>query len=67
MAKLLIVGVGVASGLQMPCLISRSSSSRSAVQMASLYDFSETKLGGGEVSMADFKGKPTVIVNVASL
>jgi glutathione peroxidase-family protein len=35
--------------------------------MASLYDFSETKLGGGEVSMADFKGKPTVIVNVASL
>ncbi|KAL1522241.1 hypothetical protein AB1Y20_021877 [Prymnesium parvum] len=41
--------------------------SRSAISMASFHDFSATSLGGKELSMADFKGKPVLILNVASL
>ena len=35
--------------------------------MATLYDFSATTIDGKEASMADYKGKPVLIVNVASL
>ena len=33
----------------------------------SFFDFKATKIDGSEVSMADYKGKPTLILNVASL
>jgi len=40
--------------------------SRAAVGM-SFYDYSATKLDGTALSMSDFKGKPVLILNVASL
>jgi len=39
----------------------------SEVMMASLYDFEATSLAGDSVSMSAYKGKPTLILNVASL
>jgi len=42
-------------------------SSRASVQMASFHDFKATALGGEEVDMASFKGKPILVLNVASL
>jgi hypothetical protein len=35
--------------------------------MEAFYDFSANKLDGSAASMADFKGKPVLILNVASL
>jgi glutathione peroxidase len=35
--------------------------------MATFYDFSANTIDGKETSMADFKGKPVLILNVASL
>jgi len=48
---------------------SRASSVRrmTAPAMANFFDFSATKIDGSDVSMADYKGKPTLILNVASL
>ena len=39
----------------------------SSPNMASFYDFSATTIDGKEKSFADYKGKPIVILNVASL
>jgi len=39
----------------------------STPNMASLYDFSATTLDGKEKKMSDYKGKPALILNVASL
>jgi len=41
--------------------------SRAAVNMATLSDFSASTLGGEAVDMSKYKGKPVLIVNVASL
>jgi cytochrome oxidase Cu insertion factor (SCO1/SenC/PrrC family) len=41
--------------------------SMSNVNMATFYDFSANTIDGKETSMADFKGKPVLILNVASL
>ena len=38
-----------------------------ATTMTSLYDFSSSTLAGKEVSFDQYKGKPVLIVNVASL
>jgi len=35
--------------------------------MGSFHDFSTTALDGKEVSMSSFKGKPILVLNVASL
>jgi cytochrome oxidase Cu insertion factor (SCO1/SenC/PrrC family) len=45
----------------------RGVSARAAVSMASFHDFSATAMGGKDVSMSDFKGKPILVLNVASL
>ena len=42
-------------------------SSRVSFAQADFYDFSAKTLDGKETSMSDFKGKPTLILNVASL
>lgn len=34
--------------------------------MSNFYDFSLSKLGGGELKLSDFKGKVVLVVNVAS-
>ena len=39
----------------------------STVSMASFYDFSATTIDGSAAPMSAYKGKPTLIVNVASL
>jgi len=44
-----------------------SSARMSSVAMASFHDFSATTLDGKETSFADYKGKPTLVLNVASL
>lgn len=56
-----------ASGLSLgrPVVASRGRSS--SVSMASLYDFSANKIDGTPVKFDEFKGKPTLILNVASL
>ena len=47
--------------------ISARTAARSHVSMASLADFKATKLDGSEVALSSFQGKPTLVVNVASL
>ena len=39
----------------------------STVNMAGFYDFSATKIDGSAAPMSAYKGKPTLILNVASL
>ena len=56
-------GFGMAAG-RMPV---RALARAASPQMASLYDFSSTKIDGSALSMSDFKGKPVLILNVASL
>jgi glutathione peroxidase len=41
--------------------------SRAAVQMASFYDFSATTIDGKKVDFSSYKGKPVLILNIASL
>lgn len=43
------------------------SMSRSTPRMAVLGDFSSTTIGGEEISLSSFKGKPVLVLNVASL
>jgi hypothetical protein len=40
---------------------------RSHVSMSTISDFSATKIDGTDVDLSAFKGKPTLILNVASL
>jgi len=53
---------GTASGMRVSNVRAMSSPTMSA-----FFDFSATKLDGSEGSMAACKGKPTLILNVASL
>jgi hypothetical protein len=39
----------------------------SSVRMSDFYDFKLDGLSGGSMSMSDYKGKPVLILNVASL
>jgi cytochrome oxidase Cu insertion factor (SCO1/SenC/PrrC family) len=56
-----------ASGLSLgrPAMVSRGRSS--SVSMATLYDFSANQIDGTPVKFDAFKGKPVLILNVASL
>jgi len=40
---------------------------RSAVSMSTLADFKATKIDGTSVDLGSFTGKPTLVLNVASL
>ena len=42
-------------------------SGRAAVSMTSISDFKATKIDGTEIDLSSFKGKPTLVMNVASL
>jgi hypothetical protein len=62
----------VASAAHSAASLARGAVSRSAVQSRaaigmSLYDFSATKIDGSACSMTEFKDKPVLILNVASL
>lgn len=46
---------------------SNRGSARAAVSMASFYDFSATAMDGSTVDMSSFKGKPVLLLNIASL
>jgi len=46
--------------------VASTRTSRAAVSMG-FHDFKATGLDGAEVDMASFKGKPIVVLNVASL
>ena len=64
----LIAGaVGSAAGLQVGMGARTTAVRAASPSMASLYDFSGTTLDGKSASMSDFKGKPVLILNVASL
>ena len=45
----------------------RMASVRAAAPSMSLYDFSGTAIDGSAKSFGDYKGKPVLILNVASL
>jgi cytochrome oxidase Cu insertion factor (SCO1/SenC/PrrC family) len=67
MLKLLVgTTLASASAFSMGGSVARSNS-RAAVQMASFHDFKATALDGTEVDMASYKGKPVLVLNVASL
>jgi len=44
-----------------------STVARTSVAMSSMHDFSGTTIEGKTMSLGDLKGKPTLILNVASL
>ena len=46
---------------------SRGVAARAAVSMSTLVDFSANKIDGSKVDFKSFAGKPTLILNVASL
>ena len=46
---------------------SRGVAARAAVSMSTLMDFSANKIDGSKVDFKSFAGKPTLILNVASL
>ena len=46
---------------------SRGAVSRAAVSMSTLKDFSANKIDGSKVDFKSFLGKPTLVLNVASL
>jgi hypothetical protein len=45
----------------------RATHARASMPAMSFFDFSATTIDGAECSMESFKGKPTLILNVASL
>jgi hypothetical protein len=55
------------SGFNMGMRPAVSASRMSAPSMADFYDFSAKTLDGKDQSMSDYKGKPVLILNVASL
>ena len=50
-----------------PMAMRTSARTMSNVNMATFYDFSANTIDGKPTSMSDFKGKPVLILNVASL
>ena len=46
---------------------SRGVAARAAVSMSTLMDFSANKIDGSKVDFKSFAGKPTLVLNVASL
>ena len=65
----LLVGTSLASAaaFSVGAGASAMTGSRSAVQMASCHDFEATAIDGKKVEMKSFKGKPILVLNVASL
>jgi len=55
-ASSLTVGAGV-----------RGAPARASMPAMSFYEFEGTTIGGEKATMADFKGKPVLVMNVASL
>ena len=45
----------------------RSAVSRGLVSMSTISDFKANKIDGTEVDLSSFQGKPTLVLNVASL
>ena len=66
MLKLLVGSVAGAAASSMTGTGATRGLSRAAVSM-NFHDFSATAIDGSAVSMGDFKGKPIVVLNVASL
>ena len=56
-----------AFGIAPARVAARGASRTAGVDMATFYDFSANTIDGKETSMGDFKGKPVLILNVASL
>ena len=56
-----------AAGFSVGLGAARTVSRASDVQMASLYDFEAVTIDGKKAPMSDYKGKPVLILNVASL
>jgi len=70
MIKVLVAYASGATALQagtVPLRSAMRNMHRAAPAMSSLYDFSAVDLDGKDQAMADYKGKPVVILNVASL
>jgi len=68
MLKVLVGTLAGASAFSMTGGVGATrASSRAAVSMANFHDFSATGIDGKEVKMSDLKGKPIVVLNVASL
>lgn len=70
MIKVLVAYASGATALQAGAAPIRSAMRnmhRAAPSMSSLYDFSAVDLDGKDQAMSDYKGKPVVILNVASL
>jgi cytochrome oxidase Cu insertion factor (SCO1/SenC/PrrC family) len=66
----LLVGTSLASAAAFSpgaAAVSTRGVSRAAVSMANFHDFSATALDGSKVDMSSFKGKPILILNIASL
>ena len=66
-ATCLLAGLSGAAALNVGSLARSSAVRGRAVQMSTLADFEATKLSGEAAKLGDFEGKPTLIVNVASL
>ena len=71
MLRVVLAGsaLSVASGFSVaPASVRMNAPARmSTVNMAGFYDFSATKIDGSAAPMSAYKGKPTLILNVASL
>jgi len=67
MLSLLVGSTVSGAAFNMGGVAATRGASRAAVSMVSFHDFSATALDGTEVSMSQFKGKPILILNVASL
>lgn len=63
------LGAEAAMGFSVAPTTARATSAArmSTATMASFYDFSATKIDGSAAPMSAYKGKPTLILNVASL
>jgi len=62
MLSLFVSGVAFNVGASAP-----RTAVRGGAQMTALSDFSVSTLDGGAVDMSKYKGKPVLVVNVASL
>ena len=63
---MLLVGHALGSAFNAG-ISSRGVAARAAVSMSTLMDFSANKIDGSKADFKAFAGKPTLVVNVASL
>jgi len=67
MLKVLVGGLAGATAFSMGGAGVTQTRARASVSMANFHEFSHTAMDGTEVSMESFKGKPILVLNVASL